>query len=94
MTDQHTLAAEIATNTKAEVHKLAHNTPDAPEDLSYAIVPDGMTVQSLKKLTDEHAKRPERRQGTTLLHSTVSLVAFANRFKNENSVIFSDRERA
>ena len=59
-------------------------------DLPVVVLPgrDGMKVESLKRYFDEWRTRPERRKGTTRLDTAESLIAHANRFRNDHSVLF------
>lgn len=74
------VAEVVRQNTAPKLEKIG--------DIDYAIVPKGMTIESLKHLTDEHKDKPDRREGTTSLSSTASFIEYTNRFKGENTVIF------
>ncbi|MDF1720538.1 MAG: DUF2303 family protein [Minwuia sp.] len=55
---------------------------------------DGVTVKSVKSFLDEWRTRPERMRGTTRLDTAQSLIDHANRFKNDQSVLFCHADRA
>lgn len=56
-----------------------------------AIVPNGMTLHSLKNLRDQWLPKPERRNGTAELGDLASFIAHANRFKSTASAVFAQR---
>lgn len=60
------------------------------DSVDVLVTPNGMTVQSIKKLLDEYLTAPERRKGTATLKDLASFIEHANRFKDEDSVIFAD----
>lgn len=63
---------------------------DAEKGVPFAIVPDNMAVESLKKIFDEYLEKPERVKGIITARNLESFVGMTNRFKNENSMIFFD----
>lgn len=54
-------------------------------------LPDGFSLHSLKPVVDEYLPAPPRRKGTAQLSTLDAFVEHANRFKDPDSVIFSDR---
>lgn len=48
-------------------------------------------IDSTKKLEDERLERPERREGTTTLHSIASFLAMFDRWADPGSIIFADQ---
>lgn len=54
------------------------------------VAPKGAELHSVKKLLDAYRTRPERRAGTTTLADPESFVAFVNRSKNPDTVIYVD----
>lgn len=49
-------------------------------------------LESIKEEFDKYRLRPQRREGSAQLDSLDSLVEHANRFKDEHSALFADRE--
>lgn len=56
-------------------------------------VPDGTSLQGIKKLLDEYATKPDRRVGTDKVLDLQSLVEWINRHKDAGSVVFCDTTR-
>lgn len=56
--------------------------------------PAGLVLTSVKKLFDEYLLQPERRRGTVTATSLDSLLAIIDRFKDDQSAIFADSNRA
>lgn len=56
------------------------------------LVPDGMTLQSIKSLHDEWLPFPERRKGTAAFAELASFIEHTNRFKDGHSAIFVKRD--
>ena len=56
-------------------------------------VPNGTTLQSVKKLVDEYATKPDRRTGTDTVLDLKTLVEWTNRHKDGGSVVFCDTDR-
>lgn len=54
------------------------------------LVPKGMQVFDPKKILDQYLPAPERRTGTTQLADVDSFVAYVNRHKRPETVIFAD----
>lgn len=87
-----TLAGSVAPT----IIKLEHNVgsgTDLPEEIPLLATPKGpgvYDVSSVKKLIDEYRLNPERRKGTAVLADLDSFIDHANRFKNDDSVIFAD----
>lgn len=75
----------------AEVREFAG--PDGKEH-TFLILPEGKTTASLKELEDEYRTRPERRKGMAKFSDLESFCLHVNRFKGENSVIFSSDDMA
>ncbi len=50
-------------------------------------------VDAWRNLQDKHADRPRRRSGTATLYDLASFIAHFNRHKDDNSVVFADRDR-
>lgn len=65
-------------------------TTSTTGEISYAVVPNGRQLVSLKKFVDEYRTTPERRKGTSKHTSVESLIAHVNAYKDENSAIFVD----
>jgi uncharacterized protein YfdQ (DUF2303 family) len=65
----------------------------APEPLSIASVPEGRTLQSVKKLLDEYRLRPERRTGIAELHDLDSFISWVNRHKDASTVLRCEMSR-
>jgi uncharacterized protein YfdQ (DUF2303 family) len=55
-------------------------------------VPNGRTLESLKKLADEYLLKPERRRGVAQLESLQSFCAHVNRFNSDASAVFLHRD--
>jgi hypothetical protein len=75
----------------ALVDKLQNDT--APGDIvtdKIVSLPKGIALHSLKPLLDAYRTRPELRQGTTRLTDLDSFIAWANRHKDEGSVVFAE----
>lgn len=60
----------------------------------FLILPKGREVVSLKKYFDEVRTEPERRRGTATLGDLASFVAHVNRFKDGDSAVFANPDRA
>lgn len=56
--------------------------------------PSGSAVHSLKKFADEYRVTPERRVGTAEMLDLASFIAHVNRFKDADSALFGDNDRA
>jgi hypothetical protein len=69
-----------------------------PDEGSAAVLvlPDGLGLRAhdIKPYLDAYRKNPEFRKGTARLQDLASLVAYVNRFKNEDSALFADRNMA
>lgn len=66
---------------------------DQANKMPVMTVPEGMRVESLKKLIDEYATKPDRRIGTDKLQDIESLIAWTNRHKDAGTVVFCDTTR-
>lgn len=56
------------------------------------LVPQGYTVESIKRHLDEYRTKPARRRGTAKFTELASFTEWVNRFKDEaHSAIFADR---
>lgn len=53
-------------------------------------IPRGYELKSVKPFLDEWRGRPEQRAGEAQIQDLESLIAIANRFKDEGSVLFAD----
>lgn len=62
----------------------------AIENVPIALVPHGITAQSIKKYLDEYRDRPERREGTATLLDLASFIDHVVRFKDAHTAIFAD----
>lgn len=51
--------------------------------------PNGVGVESIKRLTDEYLTKPERLKGTARLETLASFIGHVNRFKDGGSAIFA-----
>jgi len=58
--------------------------------LPVVAVPHGMRLQVLKPLLDSWADAPDRREGTTTLTTIEAFVAWMNRFKDTDSIVYLD----
>lgn len=72
---------------KPELRKIS-GQGDEPET-EVLLVPDGMSVLSVKKYLDEYRHRPERRKGTATVRDLPSFIELTNRFKDEHSALFA-----
>ncbi len=80
------LAETIKKNTAPKIEKAkAGDLKEAP----FAIIPEGMKAESVKKYLEEYRERPERRKGTIKATRVKSFVEIVNRFKNKESVLFA-----
>lgn len=66
------------------------STPDGAE--AQVLILPGRAPQSIKALVDEYRKAPERRRGTAELTDLESFIAHVNRFKDDDSAIFAQRD--
>jgi uncharacterized protein YfdQ (DUF2303 family) len=67
---------------------ILHNGIDAPA----IVMPEGRTIQSLKKLIDEFREHPERRKGDSAMLDLDSFIDITNRFKSPFSAVFAVNE--
>ena len=94
-------------NEAEKVAELAHASARKPQCITIThgdvsaevlLVPDssagGYAQHSVKKLLEPYQAAPERRMGTALLTDLNSFIAHANRFKDDDSLVFLDRGRA
>lgn len=56
--------------------------------ITFAVMPNGQKLVSIKPLLDEYLTRPERKRGVARLTTVQSLIDITNRFKDGNSAIF------
>ena len=56
------------------------------------LLPQGIRVESVKKLFDEYRTAPERRRGTATFEDLDSFIAHVQRFKDADSLLFARRE--
>lgn len=73
-------------NVEPKVIPIAKGTPDSA---GFAVVPNGMKVESVKKYLDEFRLLPERRTGTECADRLQSFIDLVNRFKGKDSVVFA-----
>ena len=91
-------------NEAEKVAELAHASARKPQCITIEhggvaaqvlLVPDGTpggyAQHSVKKLLEPYQAAPERRVGTALLTDLNSFIAHANRFKDDDSLVFLDR---
>lgn len=73
--------------------QITHPEPDnaVPEQVLVAVLPAGLTLQSVKPLFDAYRAAPERRIGTAKLDELDSFIAHVKRFADEDSAIFADQ---
>lgn len=57
-------------------------------------LPKGLALQNLKPLLDAYRTRPELRAGTTKLTDLASFIAWTNRHKDADSVVFAEDDMA
>lgn len=57
------------------------------------MAPTGTGVQSVKRLLDEYATKPDRRQGTDTVQDLESLIEWTNRHKDAGTIVFCDTTR-
>lgn len=57
------------------------------------VLPEGLETHSVKKMLDEYLPAPERLRGNTELTTAESFKKFVERFKNETSALFYNKER-
>ncbi|WP_431860222.1 DUF2303 family protein [Azospirillum sp.] len=57
------------------------------------VVPDGLTVKSVKALLDEYRERPERREGIAVMQDLESFIGHVNRFKDADTALFANADR-
>lgn len=56
--------------------------------ITFAVMPNGQKLVSIKPLLDEYLTKPERKRGVARLTTVQSLIDITNRFKDGNSAIF------
>lgn len=61
---------------------------------SLVVLPNGKTIHSLKKFTDEYRKRPERKTGTARLTTLESFNRYTQRHMTTDSAVFVDDTNA
>lgn len=72
----------VATHTAA-------TTVDLGNGVVAATVPQGVRLESVKKLRDEYLTKPERLRGCANLETLASFIAHVNRFKDAGSALFA-----
>lgn len=90
MADQNDAQAIIDTVknlAEAEVLDIERGSADECQVL---VLPEGKSIHSLKEFVDEYLEAPERKQGTAAFTQLDSLIAYINRHKSEQSVVFVD----
>jgi len=60
------------------------------KQIPFALVPEHMTLKSVKPLFDEYLEKPERRKGYSIANDDHAFIQIVNRFKAENSAVFRD----
>lgn len=84
----------------AQIYELYHKAKivevSSAEDSkgAFLLVPKGMEALSVKRYIDEYRTEPERRKGKALHRELASFIAHVNRFKDDHSAIFADRNPA
>lgn len=90
-TEAQAVADIVEKHVKPEHIELAH--PDGKLQAPAIVLPKGLELKSVKALLDEYRTAPERRKGTAVLKDSDSFIAFVNRFKDAQSVIFADPDK-
>lgn len=67
---------------------LTFTTPDGANGLAL-LTPEGLEISSLKEYADEYRGFPIRRKGTATLAELSSFIAYIERFKDSDSVVFA-----
>ena len=57
-------------------------------------LPSGIKLEDTKKFNDIYLTAPERRKGTAVIKNIDSFIAHVNRFKDDDSAIFANNDRA
>lgn len=83
-------------NFAAEEMKPTILTLDGPDGSKVPVVAvkSGMSLQDVKPLVDSYRKNPERKRGTLNIQTLTSFIEITNRFKDKNSALFLDKDRA
>lgn len=82
---------KITELAKAEINSVT--PPSQGGSIPYVIVPDGRKIESLKRILDDYAVKPDRRVGTDKVQDLVSLQEWTNRHKDVGTVLFCDTTR-
>jgi uncharacterized protein YfdQ (DUF2303 family) len=80
---------EFATNQLGFEVEHVEDPREPDSTIPLAVVPKGKELKSLKPFFDEYLTQPERRKGRAALRTLDSLIDHANRFKDEDSVLFA-----
>ncbi|MBL4748433.1 MAG: DUF2303 family protein [Magnetovibrio sp.] len=83
----------VRRHIKSDLLKVTGGSNLVPVEVLILPNGDGLEVHSVKKYVDEYRTAPEFRKGTASLLDQDSFVAHANRFKDDDSVIFADNDR-
>lgn len=81
---------KVASLSEATLHWMG---PQPAGTVPLFAVPNGSTLQSVKKLLDEYQDRPDRRVGTDKVQDLKTLIEWTNRHKDAGSVVFCDTTR-
>jgi uncharacterized protein YfdQ (DUF2303 family) len=99
MTIESTIIADTDTQNVAQTvyditSKLTTPTPITLANGAQVVaVPEGIQLTSAKPFGDEYLTAPERRKGTANLYDQESFIAHVNRFKDDDSALFSSHVR-
>lgn len=89
-TEAEAIAKLVRAEAKGEIIEI--NGPEGAVQVNRRALPGGGDVlESVKKLADEYLERPERREGVARMHTLASFSAHVNRFKDDQSALFADR---
>lgn len=86
-------ARVVADLVKEHIHPQVIKVNDGLGEREVLILPTSLEAHSVKELLDEYRTAPERSKGTAELTELDSFVAHVNRFKNDQSALFADRDR-
>mgnify|MGYP007083427423 CR=1 FL=1 len=79
-----------AVSQDARRPRLQSLKPREGDDPSVLVVPDGYQLKAIKALLDEYRTRPQLRAGTTELRDLASFIAWTNRHRDDDSMIYAD----
>lgn len=83
---------EAALEVALKLHgaQLIELIPGGPRVASLPNAKGGIELLSVKGLIEEYADRPDRKEGTAILTSIESFIAFVNRHKDPSSAVFAN----